>query len=72
MVVSGPIPGSTPMAVPMTQPKKQRPMFCQVSAMPKPMTMLDRTSDMSGQRRPERNDDPQRDHKDSDIGGNQD
>src|SRR6266446_4252401 len=53
MVVSGPIPGRTPIAVPITQPKKHSAMFCQVSATPKPITMLDRMSSMS-ERRPKR------------------
>ena len=37
IVVSGPMPGSTPIAVPMRQPRKQSPMFCHVSATPKPI-----------------------------------
>src|ERR1700730_12733265 len=68
IVVSGPMPGSTPIAVPITQPKKHRPMFCQVSATPKPITMLERTSGMSERRRPQRNLDSHREHEDADVG----
>src|SRR5262245_61467418 len=71
MVVSGPIPGSTPIAVPITQPNRHRPRFCQVSAMPNPIAMLDRMSGMS-ERRPERDLYSQRQHEDPDIGDDQD
>src|SRR5438552_1336964 len=72
MVVSGPIPGSTPMAVPITQPKKHRPIFCQVRATPKPITMLERMSGMSECRRPKRNLNSQSHDEDGDIGDDQD
>src|SRR3954454_2287046 len=72
MVVSGPIPGRTPMAVPMTQPKKHRAMLCQVSAMPNPMMMLDKTSGMSEGRRPQRDGNSQGENENTDIGSNQD
>src|SRR6266852_5192751 len=72
MVVSGPIPGSTPIAVPITQPKKHRPIFCQVRATPKPITMLERTSGMSERRRPERDLNSQSHDEDCDIGDDQD
>src|SRR6516164_5487223 len=72
MVVSGPMPGSTPMMVPITQPNRHRPIFCQVSAMPKPIAMLDRMSGMSERRRPERDHDAQRKHEDPDIGDHHD
>src|SRR3981189_2600399 len=68
MVVSGPMPGSTPIAVPIRQPKKHKPMFCQLSATPKPMTILDKTSGMSERRRPQRDLDFQSDDEDSDVG----
>src|SRR3984893_18725195 len=67
MVVRGPIPGRTPIAVPITQPKKHSATFCQVSATPKPITMLDRMSSMS-ERRPKRDLYFQREPKDPDIG----
>src|SRR6185369_15970962 len=63
MVVSGPIPGKTPIAVPITQPNKHKPMFCQVSAMPNPIAILDRMSGMS-ERRPKRDLDAQCEHED--------
>src|ERR1700680_3025507 len=68
MVVSGPMPGRTPIAVPITQPKKHRPMFCQLSATPKPMMMLDRMSGIAERRRPERDLNSHGDDEDSDIG----
>src|ERR1700747_175430 len=71
MVVSGPIPGRTPIAVPITQPKKHSATFCQVSATPKPITMLDRMSSMS-ERRPKRDVYFQREDKDPDIGDDED
>src|SRR5262249_24444620 len=71
MVVSGPIPGRTPITVPITQPRKQRTMFCQVSATPKPIIMLDRMSSIS-ERRPNRDLYFQRDDEDPDIGDDQD
>ena len=70
IVVSGPMPGSTPIAVPITQPNRQSPMFCQVSAMPNPMTMFDSRSGMSDGR-PERDHDAQREHEDADDRGDQ-
>src|SRR5882757_4990706 len=72
MVVSGPIPGSTPIAVPIRQPKKQRPMFCQVSATPKPITILERTSAISKRCRPQRDRNLQRDNENADIGDDED
>ena len=72
MVVSGPIPGRTPIAVPITQPRKHRAMFCQVSATPKPIMMLDRMSGMSERRWPKRDLDFQCDDENSDIGDDQD
>src|SRR6516162_4314043 len=71
MVVSGPIPGRTPIAVPITQPRKHSAMFCQVSATPKPIIMLDKTSSMS-ERRPKRDLYFQREEEDPDIGDDQD
>src|SRR5262245_13543740 len=71
MVVSGPIPGRTPIAVPITQPRKHRAMFCHVNATPKPITMLDRMSSIS-ERRPKRDLYFQRDDEDPDIGADQD
>src|SRR5262249_15357861 len=68
---SGPIPGRTPITVPITQPRKQRTMFCQVSATPKPIIMLDRMSSIS-ERRPKRDLYFQRDDEDPDIGDDQD
>src|SRR5882672_2472723 len=72
MVVSGPMPGSTPIAVPITQPKKHKPMFCQLSATPKPMMMLAKMSVMSERRRPERDLDLHGEHEDADIGDDED
>src|SRR3981081_1500751 len=72
MVVSGPMPGSTPIAVPIRQPKKHRPMFCQVRATPNPMTMFERTSGMSERRGPQRNRDLQGNDEDADIGDDED
>ena len=71
IVVRGPIPGKTPIAVPITQPNRHKPMFCQVSAMPKPIAILDRMSGIS-ERRPKRDLDAQREHEDPDIGNDQD
>src|SRR6516225_8412443 len=71
MVVSGPIPGRTPIAVPITQPRKHSAMFCQVSATPNPIIMLDRTSSMS-ERRPKRDLYFQRNDEDPDIGDDKD
>src|ERR1700746_2961276 len=71
MVVSGPIPGKTPIAVPITQPRKHSAMFSQVSATPKPITMLDRMSSMS-ERRPKRDLYFQRDDENPDISDDQD
>src|SRR5262245_16956547 len=71
MVVSGPIPGRTPIAVPITQPRKHRAMFCHVNATPKPITMLDRMSSIS-ERRPKRDLYFQRDDEDPDIGDDKD
>ena len=71
IVVRGPIPGRTPIAVPMMQPNRHKPIFCQVSAMPKPIAILDRMSGMS-ERRPQCDLDAQREHEDPDIGENQD
>src|SRR3954463_2350088 len=71
MVVSGPIPGKTPMAVPITQPNRHKPMFCHVSAMPNPIAILDRMSGMS-ERRPKRDLDAQCEHENPDNGGDQD
>src|ERR1700704_5306753 len=68
MVVSGPMPGSTPIAVPIRQPKKHRPMFCQLSATPKPMMMLAKMSVISERRRPQRDLDLHGEHENSDIG----
>src|ERR671929_1663396 len=72
MVVSGPMPGRTPIAVPIRQPRKHRPRFCQVSATPNPMTMLEKTSAISKRRGPQRNGNLQRDDEDADIGGDED
>src|ERR671931_332358 len=72
MVVSGPIPGSTPIAVPITQPSKHSPMFCHVRATPKPITMLLRMSGMSERRRPKRDLYSQREDENSDGGNDQD
>src|SRR6516165_5608208 len=71
MVVSGPIPGRTPIAVPITQPKKHKTTFCQVSATPNPMIMLDAISLISKRRRPQRNRNSQSHHEDRDIDGNE-
>ena len=71
IVVRGPIPGKTSIAVPITQPNRHKPMFCQVSAMPKPIAILDRMSGIS-ERRPKRDLDAQREHEDPDIGNDQD
>src|SRR5215467_1894229 len=71
MVVSGPIPGRTPIAVPITQPRKHSAMFSQVSATPKPIIMLDRMSSMSERRGPERYLYFQRDDENPDIGDDQ-
>src|SRR4030088_190434 len=68
IVVSGPMPGRTPIAVPITQPKKHRPMFCQLSATPKPMMMLAKMSVISERRRPERDLDSHGKDEDADIG----
>src|ERR1700745_1856688 len=67
----GRIPGRTPIAVPITQPKKHSAMFSQVSATPKPITMLDRMSSMS-ERRPKRDLYFQRDDENPDISDDQD
>src|SRR5436190_19861323 len=40
IVVRGPMPGSTPIAVPSRHPRKQSAMFCHESAIPKPIAML--------------------------------
>src|SRR5262249_22834600 len=72
MVVSGPIPGRTPMAVPITHPRKHKAMFCHVRATPKPITMLVRTSGMSERRRPERDLYSQPDNENCDRGDDQD
>src|SRR5262249_7053640 len=72
MVVSGPIPGRTPMAGPITQPKKQSATVCQVSAMPNPMTILERMSGMSEGRWPERNGNFQAKNENAGISDNQD
>src|ERR1700741_3887031 len=72
IVVSGPIPGRTPMAVPITQPRKHSARFCQVSATAKPIVMLDRMSSISERRGPKRNLYFQRDDENPDIGGDQD
>src|SRR6185295_2507832 len=71
MVVSGPMPGRTPIAVPITQPKKHKPIFCQVSATPNPMTMLDNRSSTSESRRPQRDHDAEREYESSDNGSDQ-
>src|SRR5262245_5794240 len=72
IVVSGPMPGSTPIAVPIRQPKKHKPRFCQVSATPNPKMMLEKTSPMSKRRGPQRNGNFQRNDKDTDIGDDED
>src|SRR3954467_12663414 len=71
IVVSGPIPGKTPIAVPITQPNRHKPMFCHVSAMPNPIAILDRMSGMS-ERRPKRDLDAQCEHENPDNGDDQD
>src|SRR6516162_4554840 len=71
MVVSGPIPGRTPITVPIRQPRKHSAIFCQVSATPKPIIMLDRMSSMS-ERRPKRDLYFQRNDEDPDIGDDKD
>src|SRR5262252_3963501 len=72
MVVSGPIPGRTPIAVPITQPRKHSTMFCHVNAIPKPITILDRMSIMSERRGPKRDLYFQPDDENSDVGDDQD
>src|SRR3954468_6096768 len=71
MVVSGPIPGKTPIEVPITQPNRHKPMFCHVSAMPNPIAILDRMSGMS-ERRPKRDLDAQCEHENPDNGDDED
>src|SRR5512138_417684 len=44
MVGIGPMPGSTPIRVPSTQPISAKPMLAQVPAAPKPVIRLLRTS----------------------------
>src|SRR6516162_1760607 len=71
MVVSGPIPGRTPIAVPITQPKKHNTTFCHVSAIPNPMTMLDRMSLMSEDGGPQRNRNSQAHDENPDVDDDQ-
>src|SRR5262245_58274329 len=56
MVATGPIPGSTPMAVPSSTPIRQKPRLMGVRAAPKPVTRWARRSIST---RPDR--DPDRD-----------
>ena len=82
IVVSGPMPGNTPIAVPIRQPMKHRAMFCHVSATPKPIAILPmRPENRSGalvsrliseDRRPKRDGHVQRKDEDADIGDNHD
>ena len=46
MVATGPIPGSTPIAVPMTQPIRQKSRLLNVNATPKPCARLEMSSMM--------------------------
>src|SRR5438132_6817484 len=74
MVVSGPMPGSTPMMVPSRQPMKQSSRFCQVSATAKPIPILPRKEasvSISEHRRPQRDRHFQREDEDADIDGDQ-
>src|SRR6266852_1244006 len=81
MVVSGPMPGSTPMMVPSRQPMKQSSRFCQVSATAKPIPILPRKPVSAGptpskrsiseHRRPQRDRHFQREDEDADIDGDQ-
>src|SRR5262249_16128997 len=50
-VASGPMPGSTPISVPISAPKKQNSRFCGVSATLNPCAMLPSRSIASEQRR---------------------
>src|SRR5215470_6494806 len=50
-VASGPMPGSTPISVPISAPKKQNSRFCGVSATLNPWAMLPSRSIASEQRR---------------------
>src|SRR5918997_2741540 len=49
MVATGPMPGSTPMAVPIRQPISAKVMFWKVSATPKPCARLVIKVSMVGQ-----------------------
>src|SRR5262245_61761714 len=71
-VGGGPIAGRTPIAGPIRQPKKQSAMLWQVSAMPNPITMLERMSGMSEGRWPERNGNFQAKNENAGISDNQD
>src|SRR5687768_15577337 len=59
MVVSGPMPGSTPIAVPTTQPKKQSSRLLSVSATPKPVAICETKSNISEHGGPQGERDPQ-------------
>src|SRR6185295_10927428 len=82
IVVSGPMPGNTPIAVPIKHPMKQRAMFCHVSATPKPIAILPmRPENTSGALvsrlisedcRPKRDRHVQRKDENADIGGHHD
>src|SRR5438477_4179444 len=57
MVATGPMPGRTPIRVPRMQPTKAYKRFCSVSATPKPIHRLAKTSmraPLAVGRRPER------------------
>ena len=44
MVAEAPIPGKTPIRVPINTPMKQKRRFCSVSAIPKPWIRLAKIS----------------------------
>src|SRR5688572_749433 len=80
IVVSGPMPGSTPMMVPSRHPMKQSRMFCTDSATPKPSAMFPRKpatllptprKSISEYRRPQRDRHLQGNDEDTDIGRDQ-